>query len=1273
MKRSTLTYLALILSIAVICPGLLLAEKTLTPITNLPTGEKIIAGDVTIDRSITNAINVNIASQNAIVEWVNFSVAAGYALNFNFNISQPSSGSILNNVVGSGISVINGAINSNGTVFLVNPNGIAFGSSAQVNCSSLIASTLKMDYDNFLNPAGGRYKFYKDAATNGFIINAGRIAAQPGGYVALLSQAVNNSGTIAVSSIDAKVGRIVLASGERMTVSLDDKSQISVAIEEGVKEKIFGPDGNQIDSAIKNSGTIIADGGRVTLTAKTLNRVFDYAINNTGIIQAASLVNNDGIIELIAEGAPISSTGRIEAGKVIINAVDTDLFNFGSIISQNAAELPVKGDIYINAVNILQDGRILSSGVIAINVDDMRTTQVVVLDPNGLAQDSNGASTLPDAIIQGNQVRITFKKLGSSDRPIQIKAPQTYIYRKTGDINILDSLGIGTSIWMRGPPEDNFSIVYSKDTNLTLEAGQVNLIGSAPLNLYGNIVFYNLICTVSDKEIYFEAGKTYAFNGALSIIGSPDIGPEEYYIKLRSQESGKFWYLNIQNAGYVLERVSLSDAYALENVIIPIGADSGNNVNFEIDPVWDGGGSNNNWSTANNWDGNVVPTVSQEVRFNGTSTENCTINNVGSWSGGKFVIESGYTGTITQNVNITTGDFEQAGGTFNVNGKILNIKGSFSHTGGTFTTSGTVKFIATTTGETITSGGTVFNKLTFNGASGEWTLQDDLSTNGVLTLTDGTLITNDKVLNINSYSHTGGTFTAGASSITCNGKYSVTGGTYNADNSTLTLDATSGGFTFTADGYTFNNVIFKNSSNGNARTITLGSGIFTFLGYFYLQANGTKNLTVDAAVKDPDVNITGNLDFTGTGTGSEIIKAGNETWSLEGNVDFTGGTFTPNAGTVNYNAAGAQTVAGVTYNNLTLSGSGVKTTTGVTVNGILSMEGTATASTAPTYGASATLQYKGSATQTTGPELTAVIPNLTVNNINGVILSSSPTITGTLTLTSGKFLVTVTANAGQSKVYGNVDPILACTISSGNLVSGDTFSGALGRAAGETVAGGPYAITQGTLDAGTNYAIIFVPDNFAITAKVLTVTGITANNKTYDGNTTAVLNTGSAALSGVIAGDAVTLDTSSAIGTFDSPDAGTGVTVTVSGLTIGGGDAPNYSLTQPTTTADITPQPAPPSNPTTTATITTQLSAFEVPRYLSPDLIELIVFQINTFSPGAGGGYYYHPLTPYDMAAFDAMILNADSYTFLNGTLSLIGHDGLLSMFEELRNRGAAQ
>src|SRR5204862_1911110 len=94
--------------------------------------------------------------------------------------------------------------------------------------------------------------------------------------------------------------------------------------------------------------------------------------------------------------------------------------------------------------------------------------------------------------------------------------------------------------------------------------------------------------------------------------------------------------------------------------------------------------------------------------------------------------------------------------------------------------------------------------------------------------------------------------------------------------------------------------------------------------------------------------------------------------------------------------------------------------------------------------------------------------------------------------------------------------------------------------------------------------------SLTINQKGLTVTGITANNRVYDGTTAATLNVSGAALVGVVGTDNVNLNAASAIGTFASKTVATGKTVTVAGLTLGGTSAANYSLTQPTATADIT-------------------------------------------------------------------------------------------------------
>ena len=113
----------------------------------------------------------------------------------------------------------------------------------------------------------------------------------------------------------------------------------------------------------------------------------------------------------------------------------------------------------------------------------------------------------------------------------------------------------------------------------------------------------------------------------------------------------------------------------------------------------------------------------------------------------------------------------------------------------------------------------------------------------------------------------------------------------------------------------------------------------------------------------------------------------------------------------------------------------------------------------------------------------------------GGLTSSNYNITfnnGTLTITARP--VTVTADSGQTKVFGAADPTFTFGVSP-VLVSGDSFTGALSRVAGEDV--GTYAITQGTLSAGSNYTITFVSANFSITAKPITVTPNNGQSKVY--------------------------------------------------------------------------------------------------------------------------------------------------------------------------------
>ena len=177
--------------------------------------------------------------------------------------------------------------------------------------------------------------------------------------------------------------------------------------------------------------------------------------------------------------------------------------------------------------------------------------------------------------------------------------------------------------------------------------------------------------------------------------------------------------------------------------------------------------------------------------------------------------------------------------------------------------------------------------------------------------------------------------------------------------------------------------------------------------------------------------------------------------------------------------------------------------------------------------------------------------------------------------TSFSYNDTVCANVAWTTVNpGNTDIIIQWLNPSSTLTYSTTFSRATPGSSSNNDSRMANALGTWTVRAcknvGCSGSNLITSTTFTVAAKPLTVTGITASNKVYNGNTTATLNTGSAALVGVVSGDSVTLNTGSAVGTFDNKNVGTGKTVTVSGLTISGADAGKYTLTQPTTTANIT-------------------------------------------------------------------------------------------------------
>jgi hypothetical protein len=224
----------------------------------------------------------------------------------------------------------------------------------------------------------------------------------------------------------------------------------------------------------------------------------------------------------------------------------------------------------------------------------------------------------------------------------------------------------------------------------------------------------------------------------------------------------------------------------------------------------------------------------------------------------------------------------------------------------------------------------------------------------------------------------------------------------------------------------------------------------------------------------------------------------------------------------------------------------------------------------------------GTATGVNGEALAGLNLGNSFTNVPGGTANWTFTdVTGNYNNSGGSVAIVVTPLAidgsftAANKVYdgGIAAAILTRSLPAGVLDTDDvTLAG--GAAAfdtssvgtGKTVTGTGFSLAGA---AAGNYQLGTVATTTAaITAKELSVAGITANGKPWDGNNVATLNLSGAALVGVIDGDDVTLNTGAATGTFASSSVGTW-TVTISGLTISGSSSGNYTLTQPTATASI--------------------------------------------------------------------------------------------------------
>ena len=252
-----------------------------------PSEPQVVAGQASFNQqgnlfSITN-------TPNTIINWQGFSIGANEITRF---IQQSGDSKVLNRITGQDPSQILGALQSNGKVFLINPNGVMFGAGSRVDVNGLVASSLNIGDADFL---AGKNNFAGGAGA-GKVVNQGTITTPGGGQVYLIAPHVENSGIITAAN-----GDIVLAAGE--SVQLVDSSNPDVHVQ------ISAP----ADQAL-NLGSIVAQGGRVGIYGALVNQRGRVSADSAVLGDAGQIILKSSGTTLLEAGSTTTATGANGAG-----------------------------------------------------------------------------------------------------------------------------------------------------------------------------------------------------------------------------------------------------------------------------------------------------------------------------------------------------------------------------------------------------------------------------------------------------------------------------------------------------------------------------------------------------------------------------------------------------------------------------------------------------------------------------------------------------------------------------------------------------------------------------------------------------------------------------------------------------------------------------------------------------------------------------------------------------------------------------------------------
>ena len=207
------------------------------------------------------------------------------------------SSAVLNRVVGLDPSSLLGQLQSNGRVYLINPNGIVFGAGARIDVAGLVGSTLDLGDADFL---AGRLQF-RGTPSAGAIRQLGAIRTPSGGQVLLIAPRIDNAGTI-----HAPGGEVVLAAGQSVQLVDTANPALRVSVSAAPGE-------------IVNLGQLLAEGGRIGIHAGLIRQAGTISADRAELGPAGEVYLKAGDAIVLAPTSRIGASADA-GGQITLDA-----------------------------------------------------------------------------------------------------------------------------------------------------------------------------------------------------------------------------------------------------------------------------------------------------------------------------------------------------------------------------------------------------------------------------------------------------------------------------------------------------------------------------------------------------------------------------------------------------------------------------------------------------------------------------------------------------------------------------------------------------------------------------------------------------------------------------------------------------------------------------------------------------------------------------------------------------------------------------------------